>query len=131
MTDDLATQILASVNSMRAALTDHIASEDNEIQSIKDDLQEWRYAAEHRHAELIKSLESWTSKMDVTSAFLHVEGKPDLMGHKNDHLTRLQFDEWTQKVKQEVFVNTLKVGTVGLMTWLLFIVWKAFIEGPK
>jgi hypothetical protein len=131
MTDDLATQILASVNSMRGELTRHMEEEGTEIQSLKDELQGWRFAAEKRHSELIKSLEAWTEKMDCSGAFLHVDGKPDLNGHKDDHLTRKQFGEWADDVKKEVIKNTVKVGVLGFLSWVGYILWAAFIKGPQ
>lgn len=132
MTDDLAKEILAAVNQMRSDLTRHMSDEEGEIASIRDDLNTWRFAAEKRHAELIRSLESWTAKMDCTDAFLTTpDGKVDLRGHKDDHLTRLQFDEWTKQVKKEVTLNAAKVGTVGILTWVLYVLWEAFLKGPR
>ena len=138
MNDAIVAELLGAVNSMRKDLTDHMRGEEGEINSMKDsithvqdDLTEWRIAAEKRHTSLIQSLESWTDKIDCSNAFLVKDGKLDLQGHKDDHLTRLQFDEWAHKVKQEVILNTAKVASAGVLTWILYVVWKAFIEGPK
>ena len=137
MNEAIIAELLGAVNSMRKDLTAHMQGEEGEIAMMKDsiaqvqdDLTEWRIAAEKRHSSLIQSLESWTDKIDCSNAFLVKDGKLDLQGHKDDHLTRLQFDEWAKKVKQELILNTAKVATVGVMTWILFVVWKAFIEGP-
>lgn len=138
MNDAIVAELLGAVNSMRKDLTDHMRGEEGQITNMKasiaqvqDDLTEWRIAAEKRHSSLIQSLESWTDKIDCSNAFLVKDGKLDLQGHKDDHLTRLQFDEWADKVKKEVILNTAKVGTAGVLTWFLYVVWKAFIEGPK
>lgn len=131
MTDDLAKEILEQIRHIDGKLSAHMNEEDKEIQSIKDDLTEWRLAAEKRHAELIRSLESWTSKVDCTTAFLTVDGKPDLQGHKDDHMTRVQFDQWTKQVKREVTLNVAKVGSIGILTWIMYVLWEAFVKGPR
>ena len=138
MNDAIVAELLGAVNSMRKDLSSHMQDEEGEIISmrdsitqVQDDLTEWRIAAEKRHSSLIQSLESWTDKIDCSNAFLVKDGKLDLQGHKDDHLTRLQFDEWARKVKQEVILNTAKVASAGVLTWFLYVVWKAFIEGPK
>lgn len=138
MNEAIIAELLGAVNSMRKDLTAHMQGEEGEITKMKDsiaqvqdDLTEWRIAAEKRHSSLIQSLESWTDKIDCSNAFLVKDGKLDLQGHKDDHLTRLQFDDWTKKVKQEVIMNTAKVGTLGVGTWLLYVIWEAFIKGPK
>lgn len=138
MNEQLAAELLGAVNSMRTDLTRHMEGEEGEITDMKErieqlqaDLTEWRIAAEKRHAALIQSLESWTEKMDCTRAFVTIDGKPDLQGHRDDHLTRLQFDEWTKQVKKEVVLNTAKVGSLGVLTWLMYVIWEAFIKGPR
>lgn len=130
VTDDLAKEILEQIRHLDGKLSGHMADEGKEIQAIRDDLQDWRFAAEKRHSELIKSLESWTTKMDLSGAFIHVDGKPDLQGHKDDHLTRKQFADWTEDVKKEVIKNTAKVGFLGLLSWLGYLIWEAFLRGP-
>jgi hypothetical protein len=109
VTDELGTQILASVNLIRSELTGHMQGEDAKIAGIEDkisdtreDLVAWWIAAENRHmeaiaaserrhSELIKSLESWKDKMDVTSGFPEdKKGKPDLTGHRTHHETLIE-----------------------------------------
>lgn len=138
MNEQLAAELLGAVNSMRTDLTNHMVGEEGEITNIKDqveqlqhDLTEWRISAEKRHGELIRSLDSWTDRVDCSRAFIVKDGKLDLDGHRDDHMTRLQFDEWTRKVKQEVVINTAKVGTIGILTWLMYVVWEAFVKGPR
>lgn len=138
MNEQLTAELLGAVNSMRADLTGHMHGEEKKIEDIEKrieqlqlDLTEWRLAAERRHTSLIQSLESWTEKMDCSDAFLVKDGKLDLQGHKDDHLTRLQFDEWTRKVKQEVIVSTAKVGSLGILTWIMYVLWEAFVKGPR
>lgn len=132
MNDSLAAEILEHIRHMDAKLTSHMDDEGKEIQSIRDDLVEWRIAAERRHTELIQSINAWTAKIDCTEAFITTpDGKVDLKGHKDDHLTRLQFDQWTAQVKRDVFTNTVKVGTLGLLTWILYVIWEAFLRGGR
>ena len=139
MNEAIIAELLGAVNSMRKDLTDHMRGEEGQITNMKDsitqvqdDLTEWRIAAEKRHSALIQSLESWTEKIDCSNAFITLpDGRKDLQGHKDDHLTRLQFDDWTKKVKQEVIINTAKVGTVGVLTWFMYVLWEAFIKGPR
>ena len=131
MTDDLAKEILEQIRHIDGKLSGHMADEGKEIQAIRDDLQDWRFAAEKRHSELIKSLESWTTKMDLSAAFIEDgKGKPDLRGQRDDQLTRKQVADWTQDVKKEVSKNTAKVGFLGLLSWLGYLIWEAFLRGP-
>lgn len=132
MTDDLAKEILEQIRHMDSKLTGHMDAEGVEIQGIRDDLTEWRLAAEKRHSELVRSLDNWTAKVDCSDAFITTpDGKKDLQGHKDDHLTRLQFDQWTKQVKKEVVLNTAKVGSLGILTWIMYVLWEAFIKGPR
>ena len=138
MTDELGTQVLATVNQMRSDLSAHADGEEDEIRDIKEDiaqirmnLNEWRLAAERRHSELVGSIIAYVdSTNEMREAFLHVEGKPDFAGHKGDHLTRKQFADWTADVKSDVIKNTIKVGFLGLLGWVGFILWEAFLRGP-
>ena len=139
MNEAIVAELLSAVNSMRKDLTKHMDDEEGEINTMKsdiaemkDDLTEWRIAAEKRHTALIQSLESWTAKVDCSDAFITTpDGKKDLQGHKDDHLTRLQFDDWTRKVKQEVIMNTAQVRTLGILTWIMYVIWAAFVKGPQ
>lgn len=138
MTDELGTQVLATVNQMRSDLSAHANGEETDIKeirsdivTIKDDLNDWRLAAERRHSELVGSIMSYVdSTNEMREAFLHVEGKPDFTGHKSDHLTRKQFADWAADVKTDVIKNTIKVGFLGLLGWIGFILWEAFLRGP-
>lgn len=138
MTDELGTQVLQTVNQMRADLSAHANGEEDdirdirvEIAGIKGDLNEWRLAAEKRHTELVNSIMSYVdSTNEMRKAFIHVEGKPDFIGHKDDHLTRKQFADWTDDVRKDIIKNTLKVGVLGLLSWVGYILWEAFLRGP-
>lgn len=138
MTDDLAKEILEQLRHLDTKLSGHmqdegeeIKAQSNKVESIRKDLNTWRLAAEKRHSELIMSLESWQDKVDCTKAFLHVDGKPDLEGHKDDHLTRKQFADWADDVKRDVIKNTVKVGFLGLLSWIGYLIWQGFLKGPQ
>lgn len=139
MTEQLTAELLGAVNSMRADLTGHMHGEEKKIEDIEKrieqlqlDLTEWRLAAERRHTNLIQSLESWTEKMDCSEAFLKTpDGKLDLIGHNRDHKERAEFGEFKAKAGREVFLNTLKILTAGAVTWVLYVLWAAFVKGPK
>jgi hypothetical protein len=119
-------------------LTKHMDDEENEIESMQQEqadiralLNDWRFAAEKRHAELIRSLDAWTTKVDCSQAFLHVDGKPDLVGHKDDHLTRKQFADEIDDLKRNTRKVVVGTGATGVMTWLMYVVWEAFLRGPR
>lgn len=132
MNDSLAAEILASVNQMRTELNAHMALEGREMKDLKQELTEHRIASEKRHAELIRSIDAWTQKVDCSEAFLRTaDGKLDLSGHNADHKSRAEFGKIKSKVGYEVVVNTLKVLTAGVVTWLLYVIWEAFLKGPK
>ncbi len=131
MTDDLAKEILEQIRHLDTKLTGHMTDEGKEIQEMRDDLAEWRFAAERRHSELIRSLESWTGKMDMSAAFLHVDGKPDLQGHKDDHLTRKQFADELDDLKKDAKKKIVGAGSIGLLTWIGYLIWEALIRGPQ
>jgi hypothetical protein len=132
VTDDLAAQILASVNSMRGELTRHMEEEGTEIQSLKDELQEWRFAAEKRHSELMKSLDSWTNKMDFSDAFVKdAHGNPLLAEHCDEHLSSKEFRTEVADIKRHVRKIGVTGAVMGFFTWAGYILWAAFIKGPQ
>jgi hypothetical protein len=142
MTDELGAQVLGLITHMDTKLTAHMADEGKELASMKEDLHKWRIAAEKRHNEaiaasdkrhaaLIQSLDSWTAKMDMSSAFLHVDGKPDLIGHKDDHLTRKQFADEIDDLKRNTRKIVVGAGTVSALSGLFYLLWEALLRGPK
>lgn len=132
MTDDLAKEILEQIRHLDGKLSGHMADEGKEIQAIRDDLTEWRLAAERRHSELIRSLESWTEKMDCTGAFLRTpDGKIDIPGHYDDHLTRKEFADEIKDLKKNTRKIVVGAGTVSALSGLFYLLWEALLKGPK
>jgi hypothetical protein len=145
MNDDLAAQILSSVNSVDRKLSSHIDGEEGKIQDIEDrivkisdDLSEWRFAAERRHSELIKTIESWTDKTtiiieEMQGAFIdHPDGKgkKDYVGHNNDHLIRKRISDWLTDTGSDALKNAIKIGFLSLLGWIGYILWEALLKGP-
>ncbi len=145
MNDDLAAQILSSVNSMDRKLSGHMEGEEGKIQDIEDkivkiadDLNDWRFAAEQRHIHLISSLESWKDKTmlmveEMQTAFIDhpdEKGKKDYVGHKYDHLTRKRISDWLTDAGSDALKNGVKIGFLSLMGWLGYLIWEAFLRGP-
>ena len=138
MTDDLAKEILEHIRHLDTKLSGHIRDENAEIKaqsdkvdSIREDLHAWRIAAEKRHGDLMLSLDSWTTKMDLSAAFLRDEnGKLLLVEHYDEHLTSKQFKQWTKDLKIDVAKQAIKVVLLGFLTWAGYLLWEGFLRGP-
>lgn len=138
MNDAIVAELLNTVNSMRKDLSAHMADEEGEINSMKADigtmreeLTEWRIAAEQRHSTLIQSLQSWTTKMDCSDAFVHVDGKPDLHGHYDEHLSSKEFRAEVSDIKKHVRKIGITGAVIGFFVWSGYILWAAFLKGPQ
>lgn len=150
MTDELGTQVLATVNQMRSDLSAHAGGEEVEIKEIRQDivqirtdLSEWRFAAEQRHHEamaaserrhtaLIQSLSAYQDDVNaMRRAFLHVDGKPDYDGHHDDHSTRKKWGDTLWGWIKDGAGNLVKLGMASGVVWFFYQVWEALHKGPK
>lgn len=125
MTDDLGTQILASVNQMRSDLTSHMKEEGKEIQAINDKLEDWRKAAEGRHDALVASLGAFMERADTTSAFPeNKKGKPDLDGHRTHHESLIEEAELSKQRAEDLKRKWMDRAGWALMVFVAFAVWE-------
>lgn len=151
MTDELGTQVLATVNQMRADLSAHAGGEEDEIRDIKSDiagikvdLSEWRFAAEQRHHEamqaserrhtsLIQSLSAYQDDVNaMRRAFLvDAKGNPRFDDHYDDHNTRDRWYGILGNWLRDGFGNLVKLAMASGAVWFLYQVWEALHKGPK
>ena len=143
MTDELGAQVLGLITHMDTKLSAHMADEGKELADMKADLHKWRLAAEkrhndavaaseRRHSELIRSLDSWTTKMDVTAAFPKDEkGNPKLVEHCDEHLSSAEFKAEMIDIKKHVRKIGITAVIMGFLSWAGYILWASFVKGPQ
>ncbi len=147
MSEAILSQILSSLNRIEQKVDDnhkeitgrlnrHMEEEEGEIGEIRDLIDTNRIASEQRHTNLIQSINSYTDKMadrqaHFEEAFLKIDGKPDLHGHRDDHHSRRALAQKIDKWRDEAVGNVVKVGTLGAIVWLLYAIWDALLRGHK
>lgn len=131
MSDALA-EVLSAVNRLSEKLDHHMNEEDQEIGKIFEVVNSYREESDRRHTALIQSINSYMDKQaKLEEAFIKdSKGYPDIDGHRDDHLTRLQFAQWTDEVKTDVVKGVAKAGVIAFFSWMLYVVWTAFLQGP-
>ncbi len=126
-------RIEGKVDATNDRLTKHMEEEEDEIEEVKNTIEQYRKESEARHSNLIQSINSYMDKTaDLHEAFIKTpEGKPDLHGHRDDHHARKQFAGKVEKWRDEAVGNVVKVTTLGALIWLFYAVWDALLRGPK
>lgn len=133
MSDPLLAKILSAVNAVRKDLQDHMRDEETELLEIRENAQRNREESERRHNALIQSITSYMEKqIHLEQAFIADQhGQPDIAGHRDDHLTRKEFAKWAAEVRADVTKGVLKAGFIGLLAWVGYALWSAFLQGPR
>jgi hypothetical protein len=84
------------------------------------DGEEKQYA--QTNAELARMSDEISSVTVLVKAFPHVDGKPDVSGHRNDHETRMTDAEESKKfwknMKQSIVTDGTKAIMIGLVVLL-------------
>lgn len=114
--------ILAVMNHVQETLEHHTERMDKKFDHV-----------DRRIEALITSINSYMAKQDeIDSAFLkHMDGKPDYSGHRNDHEVRKNVALWWQGVKDKTLTKIIEWASVAICGWLFYVIWDAFLKGPK
>ena len=139
MEDPILSQILGSLNriegkvdanhrDVNARLSGHMEREEDELRDITKAIEEDRKRAEELHRAMLDEIKRIGSKADVTDAFLLDRyGKPDLVGHRNDHETRLTREQQEVEDNRKLKQNAKWWGLGGS----LLIMFYALVEYAK
>ncbi len=128
MSDQLLAQMLASINALRADLTDHIHEEDSELRDLKKKAEERAKVADERHLEILNAIQT----INIVEALpKDNNGKPDIVGHRNEHEGHRRRTDWIMDFFLGILKDGGKYAFGAFSLWALYHLWQAFLMGPK
>lgn len=100
--------VLKKLDALDNRLTEHMSTEEHDVKSILDFME------------------------SIASAFpVGHDGKPDFAGHNHDHSYRKQSAEEFDDLKKDVQKKVVGTGVLGILSYVFYVVWEAFLRGPK
>jgi hypothetical protein len=99
--------VLKKLDALDNRLTEHMSTEEHDFKSV------------------LAFIES------ITLAFpTNGDGKPDFAGHNHDHTYRKRSAEEFDDLKKDVQKKVIGTGVLGILTYVFYVVWEAFLRGP-
>jgi hypothetical protein len=96
------------------------------LQTIHDDVQKVKRTLEdHINTEP----EEWAAVLDDLSKKAFPAGDPE--GHRKYHEDEMKFMEARADFWKKMLFEVTKYGIFGVLGWLAYITWTAFLQGPQ
>lgn len=125
----------------------HMSDEKLRYNKILDTIEHNRVASESRHSALeshiserhellVKSIESYSEKVEqfrttVESAFpKDIMGKADFAGHASYHISLIDEAKEAREFRKYIKRVVAAAAAVGILTWLWQVIWPALLAGP-
>lgn len=118
-------------------LNQHMEDEEGKIEAMTESFRAWKEESRRQADSLSQSLVAYSEELntmigEVHNAFIRgADGKPDIEGHRTDHVTRKQFADWTGQLKKDIIATGIKAGVLALLSWAGYYLWLGFLQGPK
>ena len=128
MSDPMLVEVLRAVNNLTEKVEGHIADETSDIKKMREQAEARSKLADERHAEILQAL----SAVNIVEALPKMrDGKPDVVGHRNDHETRMAATAERIDFIKDLIKGGIKAGLWLFLLWAGVALWQAFLLGPK
>lgn len=98
----------------------------NLLSSIHSDLQEVKTILDNH---INTEPQEWAAVLDKLSAKAFPGGDPE--GHRKYHEDEMKYMEARADFWKKMLFEVTKYGLMGVLGWLAYTVWVAFIHGPQ
>ena len=121
-------EVLRAVNDLRGEVKAHIDDETSDIKEMKVAAVARAALADARHTEILNAI----SDINIVEALPKTrDGKPDVMGHRDDHETRMAATTERIAFIKDLIKGGIKAGLGLFLLWAGVALWHAFLQGPK